>query len=821
MPATHVYDVRGMTCSSCAARVEKRLRETPGVETATVNFAANKAFVTGTASLEILEKRLADLGYGLFDPEKGAKDETARDAAKPEFFRMILGWALALPLMLLHMSGFHAPWVHGAELILAAAVIAGPGRGFFTRAARLALHGQANMDTLVALGSGAAFGFSLQLYLSGAPGPYYFEAAGMILAFILTGKYLEARATARAGESLRGLLDLSPKMAVRLLAGGGEETVLVQEIREGDLLLVKPGESVPVDGEIASGVTEIDESIATGEALPVKRSPGERVLAGTVNGAGVIQVRATALGEASFLARMAKLVEEAQGSKPPIRRLADKISGVFVPVVLALALATAAAWYFTGHGVFESILPAVAVVLIACPCALGLATPTAVLAASGLAAREGILVRNGAALEKAARLDVLLLDKTGTVTEGRPKVVEFLNNIGEGREKECFALAAALERGSEHPLARAVVDFAEQNGAPRLEAKDVLAAPSEGISGAIDGKRVHLGTFDYVKRQGVDLKRLLRDPTMHPIASRAYLVVEEKLYGIFYFEDSLRADAKEAVSDLEKLGLHLVLATGDTTQAARYVAGLVGIDEVHADQKPEHKKSLIEKLRAERRSPGMVGDGINDAPALAAADVGFAVGTGADVALQSADVTLVGGDLKRLVRAVRLSRKTLRIIRENLFFAFVYNVLGIPVAAAGYLSPKIAAAAMAASSLCVVGNALRLQRVRLDVPLPGEARGGKKKLPPTMAEVVFEVHGMSCGNCAQKVEKALLAVPGVQSAKVELEKKQVAVRYLQSEATVRLLKNTVGAAGYTAGETIRSEGETLYRGMAHEKLKIS
>ena len=813
-----VYAVSGMTCSSCAARVEKQLQETPGVESATVNYATGRAFVSGQADPAQLESRVAAIGYTLHTGDDQEEDHSEELAQAQR--NLHLAVVLSVPLIALHWLGHQVPGSAWIQLALSGAVVFGPGRGFFVRAAKLARYAQANMDTLVALGAGASFFYGGALLALGRPGPYYLDAAGMIVCFILLGKLLEARATTRAGAALRALLDLSPKTAHRMTESGVEE-VPVESLQVGDRIRVRPGERVPVDGEVLSGTSEIDESIATGESVPVIKRAGDAVLGGTVNSAGVLEIAAKSLGSESFLAQMVRLVEEAQGSKPPVQRLADRLAGVFVPIVLLIALGTAVGWHLSGADLAGAILPAVSVLLIACPCALGLATPTAVLAASGRAAQEGILVRNGAALEAAAHLSVLVADKTGTLTEGRPKVVEFLNNWGSGKEKEAMSLAAAVEAASEHPMGRAIVGYAKEQGAPELQADEVQVLPGAGISGTVQGRQVHVGTFEFIKSKGVDLSRLMQAPTSHPVASRAYVVVDGKRAGIFYLEDTVRAQVREALADLGELDVRLAMASGDTQQVASYIANQLGIEEVHAGLSPQGKADLIASLREGGAHVGMVGDGINDAPALASANVGFAVGGGTDIALQSADMTLVGGDLGRVARAIRLSRKTMRIIKQNLFWALFYNTAAIPLAALGMLRPQFAAAAMAMSSVCVVTNSLRLQRFRAQgrrqgAPESKEKPVGKKELN----EVVIGIDGMTCMHCVGSVTKALEEVPGVKEVDVSLEGKNARIRYDDVDATLSALKNAIRMAGYKVLGNPEAREKLSYYSGVDEDFKI-
>jgi len=714
------FRITGMTCASCAAHVESALQQVLGVDTATVNLATELATVHGAASDEALASAVADAGYQLTAVRRTERPEDvrARDQAHLRRLRRRLGIAAALTLPVVGIAMLElpipgAPWI---QLALTTPVVAWAGADFFRVAWRLARSRTSNMDTLIALGTGAAYGYSVvELLLGGTH--LYFEVAGSVVTLILLGKYLEDRAKSRAGDAIRALGALRAATAL-VLRDGVESERPVEEVRVGDRVIIRPGERLPVDGIILEGRSAIDESMLTGEPVPVARGPGERVTGATVNQAGRLVIQATAVGEDTALAHIIRLVEEAQASKAPIQRLADAVAARFVPAVLVIAGATAVGWALAGAGPVGALLPTVAVLVIACPCALGLATPTAILVGTGKAAEQGILIRNAEALERAGGLTALVVDKTGTLTVGKPTVVG-TTVVDGGDADELLGWVAGAERHSEHPLAGAIVRAAEAAG--RLTRTPVTfdTITGQGVAAVVadpDGaaRQVWIGN-----------RALLRDRAIDPAALEAvaeaaeargetavFVALDGQLAGLLTIADPLAPNAVAAVRDLHAMGLQVIMATGDNPRTAAAIAAEVGIDAVHASCSPAGKAELVARLRAEGHRVGMVGDGINDAPALAAADVGFAMGTGTDVAMETAAVTLLHGDIARVATAIRLSQATLRVIRQNLFWAFAYNTLAIPVAAAGMLHPMIASGAMAISSVSVVGNALRLKRVR-------------------------------------------------------------------------------------------------------------
>ena len=717
--------VEGMTCAACATRVEQALARVPGVFEAHVNLAVERAHVTiahRTVTPEVLAAAVGQAGYRAVLTAPADESRREREQAQLDRERrvLILSAALTLPLvigMILEVLGYEDLHVVPAlEVVLATPIQFLIGLRFY-KGALNALRGRtANMDVLVALGTSAAYGFSwylLQTLGEEADGELYFEASAVIITLVLLGKYLESRARRGTTAAIRALMELRPETA-RLDRDGTEVEVAIGQVRPGDLAVVRPGERVPVDGEVVDGASEVDESLVTGESLPVPKASGASVTGGSINGAGLLRVRATAVGEESMLARIIRLVENAQAGKASVQRLVDRISGVFVPCVVGVAVVTFAAWLvFTGD-VEASLIAAVSVLVIACPCALGLATPTAIMTGTGAAARAGILVKDVAALEQAHRIDTVVFDKTGTLTEGRPRVVDLL---GAGvPADEVARLAASVQHGSEHPLAGAILADAEARGVALLPLRDFEAVAGRGVRGVVDGCRVMVGSAAFVGEVtslDADLLETARTwenegrTTVFVYAQRDEL---DDLVGMIGIADPLRESAADAVRQLEALGVRTSMLSGDAVAVAERVGAALGVTDVRGAVRPDEKAAAVQDLMRSGRTVGMVGDGINDAPALAAANVGIAMGTGTDIAMETAGVTLMRPDPRLVAGAISASRATFAKIRQNLFWAFVYNVVCIPLAAAGYLSPTLAAAAMALSSVSVVGNSLLLRR---------------------------------------------------------------------------------------------------------------
>jgi Cu+-exporting ATPase len=673
--------VSGMTCAACARTIERTLSGTAGVDRAHVNLATNTATVeydpTRTGVREFVGA-IEELGYGV--PEREVREDAAERSYRR---RLIVAAIFALPVLVLGMSHGRivVPYSTWIQLALTLPVVCWAGAPFYIAAWKALRHGAANMNSLISLGTGAAFLYSVWETVRGGH-QVYFEAAAVIIALILLGRTLEARARGRASEAIHRLMDLQPPVA-RVLRGGVESEIPIEDVREGEIVIARPGEHIAVDGEVTEGESAVDEAMLTGESLPVDKRAGTPVFAGTMNRSGALRYRATKIGRGTLLARMVELVKQAQGSRAPVARLADVVSAYFTVGVLAAATVTFAAWLVFAPFA-TAMVNAVAVLIIACPCALGLATPTAIMVATGRGAQRGILIKGGEALEMASRVDTVVLDKTGTVTQGRPTVVRVAAEPG-WTESELLALAASAEYYSEHPLAKAIVQRAAACNLELLATEEFSAQTGHGVRARIQGREVVVG------RPGVSVW------------------VDGKLVGKIEIADTIRPESPETVDRLKRLGISVAMVTGDHRQTADTIARQAGIDTVIADVLPDQKVAEVKKLQTSGARVAMAGDGINDAPALAQADLGIAMGSGTDVAMEAAAVTLMRDDLRGVAEALELSRRTMRIIRQNLFWAFAYNVIGIPLAAFGLLSPMIASAAMAASSVTVVGNSLRLR----------------------------------------------------------------------------------------------------------------
>ena len=711
--------LEGMTCAACATRIEKVLNRLPGVS-ANVNFAIEKARVRyspGTVDVARILEAVRKAGYGAhtIDAARRAEDQArGAQAYRAEKVRLLVSAVLTLPFVVQMAMMFAgtphellSPWL---QLALATPVQFWIGRRFYIGAWHALRGGAANMDVLIALGTTMAYAYSAAVVVFGLPLHLYFEASTAIITLVLMGKMLEIRARSRASAAIEELIKLQPKTA-HVVRGGRTLEVPVADMEVGDIFVVRPGESVPVDGTVVEGESTVNESMLTGESLPVSKAAGARIFAATLNDRGLIRARATGVGAHTALAAIVRLVEEAQGSKAPIQRLADRISGIFVPVVIAIAAVTfVASWLLVGDATV-ALVRAVAVLVIACPCALGLATPTAIMVGSGAGARAGVLIRNAPALEHAGRITTLVIDKTGTLTTGKPVVTDVAPFEGED-ESAVLSVAASLEAGSEHPLARAVLEHASARSVPIGSVTAFEAVAGKGIAGTVDGAKAAVGTPRFMAELGIPVEEARFSQLQAQGKTVVVVARDGRAVGVLAIADTLRATSKAAVSALDAMGIEVIMLTGDNAATAAAIARELTLARYEAELLPDGKTARVAALKQEGRVVGMVGDGINDAPALAAADVSFAIGAGSDVAIKAADVTLMRNDLLSVVDAIRLSRMTLRKIRQNLFFAFFYNVLGIPLAAAGMLNPVIAGAAMALSSVSVVTNSLLLRRWR-------------------------------------------------------------------------------------------------------------
>ena len=707
---TDLFQVGGMSCAACAARIEKVLKKKKGIEECVVNFAAEQvkvvyddALFTPEAIAEMIEK----IGYtaSLVAPEK-KKDDLG-------LTRLLISALLTLPVFLLSMFPLAFTGDKIVLFLLATLVQFWAGAGILKNAFLSLKHGSANMDVLVSMGTLAAYFSSAYTTFYHQGGQHsYFETSTVIITLILFGRFLEARAKGRTSGAIKALMNLTPKTA-RVERGEDFVDVPVENLLIGDRILVRPGERIPTDGIIESGDSAIDESMLTGESLPVDKKAGDPVIGGTINKTGSFVFLAEHVGLETTLAQIIRLVQEAQGSKAPIQRLADQVSGIFVPVVALIALLTFFAWFFLGGNWNSSLAAMVAVLVIACPCAMGLATPAAIMVGTGKGATLGILIKGGEVLERAQRLDTVVFDKTGTLTEGKPALTDVFSE-GMPEEEFLFWIASA-EQNSEHPLGEAIVRGAEKRGISLKKPSSFNAVPGAGIEAVVEGKSLLVGTHRLMKMKGLEISSLFSD-FIEKIEgdgkTAIFGALDGKMLGVVGLADSLKPHAAEAVGMLRKAGIKVLMLTGDNRKTAEAIARSAGIEKFFSEVLPREKTEKIKELQAEGRVVGMVGDGINDAPALAAADIGIAIGTGTDVAMEASDLTLISGDLRGVAAAIRLSRATLRTIKQNLFWAFFYNVLGIPLAATGHLNPMIAAGAMAFSSIFVLTNSLRLSRFR-------------------------------------------------------------------------------------------------------------
>ncbi len=807
----------GMTCAACSARVEKVTAAVPGVEKVEVNLLAGKMDVEAATDVSAaIEKAVVDAGYGIAKPGEKKTEKTPADDAMKEMKRRIIGSAVFLVILMYftmgHMAGLPVPgWYHHNPMAAALLqfLLTLPAvylnRVYYSRGLKALWHRAPNMDSLIAVGSGAAliYGVAVLFLLADAMNRgdtsgaeaygkvLYFESAARILTLVTVGKFLETRAKGKTGDAIRQLMDLRPQKAM-VRRDGMEMEIPVEEVVRGDILIVRSGGSIPVDGVVLTGNAFVEQSALTGESVPVEKTVGDTVLAATVISAGYLEFRAEKVGEDTTLSQIIRMVEEAGGSKAPIARLADKIAGIFVPTVMSISAVVFAVWMFAGKGLEFSLSAAISVLVISCPCALGLATPVAIMVGTGRGASLGVLFKNAASLENLHRIDTVVLDKTGTLTVGKPSVTDILPENGD--ENQLLRIAAALEEKSEHPFARAILERAD--GMSYTKAAQFETLPGRGVSAVMDGVRYFGGNWRLMAEQGIsvpaypELSRSGKTPLYFGSEKGAYL-------GAIAAADVLKKDSVDAVLAMRKLGLDVVMLTGDNEKTASAIAATAGISRVIADVLPGDKAAAVQKLQAEGRRVLMVGDGINDAPALVTSDVGMAIGAGTDIAIESADVVLMTGSLSGVCSALELSKATIRNIKQNLFWAFFYNCLGIPIAALGLLSPMIGSAAMSFSSVFVVTNALRLRLFKPKCrPMPAETvnlEEMKTIEEDKKMEMIIRVEGMMCPHCKAMVEKVCKAVPGTEDAVVDLQAKNVTVT---GTADPDALKKAITDAGY-------------------------
>ena len=845
------YNVTGMSCAACSARVEKAVSKVPGVTACSVSLLTNSMGVEGTASPDAIVRAVEEAGYGA-SPKQAAGAAPASDAGAaldaladhetPRLKRRLIA-SLGFLLVLMYFSMGHMMWgwplpawfegnhvaVALVQMLLAVAVMV-INQKFFISGFKSLAHGAPNMDTLVALGSSASFVWSTyavfvmtdaQLHGDGARVmeymmELYFESAAMILTLITVGKMLEARSKGRTTDALKSLMKLAPQTAT-LLRDGSEVTVPIGQVRRGDQFVVRPGENIPVDGLVLEGASAVNESALTGESIPVDKAPGDAVSAATVNQSGFLRCEATRVGEDTTLSQIIRMVSDAAATKAPIAKIADRVSGVFVPAVIAIAVVTTAAWLLLGRDLAFALARGISVLVISCPCALGLATPVAIMVGNGLGAKNGILFKTAASLEAAGRTQIVALDKTGTITRGEPEVTDLLPAEGV-TEGELLTLAAALEQKSEHPLARAVLAYAAARQLDPPEVTDFAALPGNGLTAKLAGRSVYAGSLSFIQTQA---------PVPAALAGQAQALAEQgktplffggegRLLGVIAVADTIKEDSPDAIRQLQAMGIRVVMLTGDNQRTAEAIGRQAGVDQVIAGVLPDGKESVIRAL-SEKGKVAMVGDGINDAPALTRADTGIAIGAGTDVAIDAADVVLMNSRLSDVPAAIRLSRATLRNIHENLFWAFIYNVIGIPLAAGLLiplgltLNPMFGAAAMSLSSFCVVSNALRLNLFQLHSAAKDKAIR-PVELPPapapapaacpivnqtevTAMKKTIKIEGMMCGHCEATVKKALEALPQVDAAQVS-HTAGTAVVTLNADVADDVLTQAVEAKDY-------------------------
>ena len=812
-------DISGMTCASCVGHVEKGISNVDGIDLARVNLATEKATVSydpEKVDLETILKAVVGTGYsasvytGEDDESEVKRKKVELKLKKQLIFSSLLSFPLVVAMFVTIFDIKILMFLHNPvlQLILATPVQFYIGAMFYVTAYKTVKSGSPGMDVLVALGTSAAYFFSVfNGFIAESVGVVnsglYFEASAIIITLVLLGRYLEMRAKGKTAEAIKKLMGLQPKSAS--VERDGEIIVVpISDVIPGDIVHVKPGERVPVDGKVISGNTSIDESMITGESMPVEKTVGDSLVGGTMNSYGSVRFEAVHVGKDSVLSRIISVVEEAQGSKAPIQKLADKVAAIFVPIVLVIALGTFLIWWLVVGSLTNAVIAAVAVLVIACPCALGLATPTAIMVGTGIGASRGILIRNGEVLQLAGKLTTVILDKTGTVTKGKPELQEIisLNNMPED---ELLKIAASLENNSEHPLALAIVDAASARNLEIIESKEFTAIPGKGIRGKINDREYLIGTETFMVSNNIDIKSILGKKAALELKGATVMILSDisgnssdnTPSALISVADGIKENSVEGVELLKKLGLDIYMITGDNSRTAKAIASKAGIENVLAEVLPEGKAEEVRKLQEIGKVVAMVGDGVNDAPALALADVGIAMGEGSDIAMESADVTLMRGDLREISASILISKKTMSKIKQNLFWAFFYNIIGIPFAALGFLNPIIAGAAMAFSSVSVVSNSLSLKRFKVD---KNRAKNKQSKLEfeeNNMTATIINVEGMTCNHCKMSVEKAALNLDFVKEAVVDLDSKELKVTFNGSGSEIDSVKNAVREAGYT------------------------
>lgn len=852
------YSVTGMSCAACSSRVEKAVSKVDGVTECTVSLLTNSMTVEGTAAPETIIQAVKDAGYGAMQKDKAAgkqsrsqEDEMSEIEDKEiKTLRNRLCSSIVFLLLLMYLSMGHMMWgwplpgflkdnhvAMGLIQMLLTIVIMVINQKFFVSGFKSLLHRSPNMDTLVALGSGAAFGYSTYALFAmtdaqmkndmhtvmGYMHEFYFESAAMILTLITVGKMLEAYSKGKTTNAIKSLLQLAPKKA-SVLRNGEYAEVSIEEVRVDDLFLVHSGESIPVDGIVVEGNSAVNEASLTGESIPVDKTKGDTVSAATVNQSGVLTCKAVRIGEDTTLSQIIHMVSDAAATKAPIAKVADKVSGVFVPAVLLIAAVTTIIWLLAGQDVGFALARGISVLVISCPCALGLATPVAIMVGNGVGAKNGIMFKNASALEEAGRIRRIALDKTGTITKGEPEVTDIVAAEGVTKD-ELLLYAYALEKNSEHPLAKAIHMYAQKKKIEAKEVDELEALAGHGLQAKINGKGLYGGNRGFVEEKVAVANEIVQKGEQFAKEGKTplYFAMDQKMLGLIAVADVLKEEAAQAVQELQDLGIHVTMLTGDHEETAKAIGRLAGVDEVIAGVLPDGKESTIRTLQ-QRGKVAMVGDGINDAPALTRADVGVAIGAGTDIAIDAADVVLMKSNVRDIPAMIRLSRATLRNIHENLFWAFIYNVIGIPLAAGAWISlfhwelnPMFGAAAMSLSSFCVVSNALRLNLCKIydakkkhnhkmeepvienkassQEPLAEQSLNKIKKEEDKKMEKEMKIEGMMCGHCEARVKKALEAVDGVKEAIVSHEKKNAIVT-LEKEVANDVLKEAVEAQDY-------------------------